>query len=187
MRKLKLQMHLTLDNFSNMEQGGSNFKWDNEVITFCVNNLESVDTLLLGRNTAEVLIPFWDEVAEKTDHPDLALGKRISELPKIFFSNTVTNHSLKNTSIISGNFQDEISKLKNTKGKDILVYGGVSFASSLIQGKLVDEFYFLIDPFCLGSGLSIFKKNKDILTFNLLKSLSFPCGSVMLCYKPNLS
>lgn len=186
MRSLKLQMHLTLDNFSNMEDGGPNFKWDNEVITFCVNNLKSVDTILLGRKTAEILIPFWDDVAKKTEHPDLALGKRIAELPKVVFSNTITNHSLRNTAIISGNFDDEISKLKNSKGKDILVYGGVSFASALIQNKLVDEFYFVLNPFCQGTGLSIFKENKDMLAFNLVKTLPFPCGSVMLNYKPNL-
>jgi hypothetical protein len=85
MRKLKLQMHITLDGFSNMEDGGRNFKWDSKVIKFCVDNLKDVDVLLLGRKTADELIPFWDKVALNKKHPDYALGKRISEIPKIVF------------------------------------------------------------------------------------------------------
>jgi dihydrofolate reductase len=185
MRKLKLQMHLSLDNYVNMEQGGTNFKWDEEVIKFCVDNLENTDTILLGRNTAQDLIPFWDDVAANTSHPDFALGKRISEIPKTVFSNTITQHHWKNTTTINGNINDEIIKFKESKGKDILVYGGASFAASLIQNDLVDEFYFLLNPFCLGNGSTIFKPNKDIVTFTLVKSMPFPCGTVMLCYKPN--
>src|SRR6187551_3054188 len=101
MRKLKLQMHLSLDNYVNMEKGGKNFKWDNEVINFFVDNLESVYTLLLGRNTAQELIPFWDNVATNPSHSDFALGKRISELPKIILSDTMTGHPWKNTTVIS--------------------------------------------------------------------------------------
>src|SRR5688572_10628339 len=100
MRKLKLQMHLSLDNFANMETGGINFKWDDQVTKFCVNNLESVDTILLGRNAGAGLISFWDDVATKAGHPDFALGRRISELPKVVFSNTITSSVWKNTTII---------------------------------------------------------------------------------------
>lgn len=185
MRNLKLQMHLSLDNYVNMEGGGTHFKWDSEVITFCVTNLATVDTILLGQNTAQEFIPFWDEVATNESHPDFALGKRISELPKVVFSNTVTHHQWNNTTIIRGNINDEINKLKQSDGKDILVYGGASFAASLLQTNLINEFYFLLNPFCLGDGLRIFKPTQDIRTYTLVKSMPFPCGTVMLHYKPN--
>ena len=185
MRKLKLQMHLSLDNYVNMEKAGKNFKWDNEVINFCVDNLESVDTLLLGKNTAQELIPFWDNVATNPSHSDFALGKRISELPKIILSNTMTDHPWKNSTVVSGDMKNEVTKLKKLNGKDILVYGGASFATSLIENNLVDEFYFFLDPFRLGNGLTIFKPNNDVLTFTLIKSMHFPCGTVMVSYKPN--
>ncbi len=185
MRKLKLQMHLSLDNYVNMEAGGLNFKWDQEVIKFCVGNLESVDTILLGKNTAKDLIPFWDDVATNPGHPDFSLGKRISELPKAVLSNTLAPNNFKNTTIIKGEINQAVNKLKQSEGKDILVYGGASFASSLIQNNLVDEFYFLLNPFCLGKGMTIFKKNESILTFSFLKSMPFPCGTVMVSYKLN--
>lgn len=185
MRKLKLQMHLSLDNYVNMEEGGKAFKWDHEVIEFCTDNLEDVDTILLGRKTAEELIPFWDDVATNPGHKDFALGKRISEIPKLVFSNSVTHNQWKNTSILKGNFNDEIPKLKKLPGNNILVYGGASFASSLVQNNLVDEFYFLLNPFCLGKGATIFKKEEGVQPFTLLKSKPFPCGTVLLNYKPN--
>ena len=115
MRKLKLQMHLSLDNYVNMEDGGKDFKWDHKVIEFCVENLNDVDTILLGRKTAEDLIPFWDDVATNPGHKDFALGKRISETPKIVFSNSVTHNQWKNTDIIKGNFNDEILESQEIK------------------------------------------------------------------------
>jgi len=59
----------------------------------------------------------------------------------------------------------------------------VSFASTLIENNLVDAFYFLKDPFCLGKGLSVFEKNKNIPVFKLEQSKAFPCGTVLLSYK----
>lgn len=182
MRKLKLQMHMTLDGFSNMEAGGKNFKWDEEVIKFCVDNLADVDGLLLGRKTANDLIPFWDKVALNEKHKDYALGKRISELPKFVFSNSLKNPKWQNATLISGDLKKEVEKLKKSKGKNLLVYGGISFASSLIENNLADVFYFLQDPFSLGKGKSIFR-GKDIMSFNLEESKSFPCGTIMLSYK----
>lgn len=185
MRTIKLQMHLSLDNYVNMEQGGTNFKWDHEVIEFCVDNLESVDTILLGRKTAQDLIPFWDKVATDSSHPDFALGQRISALPKVVFSNTLTEHPWKNTTLLSGDMHTELSKFKESAGNDILVYGGASFAASLIQNELVDEFYFLLNPFRLGNGLTLFQPTNDVQVFTLIQSMPFPCGTVLLQYNPN--
>ena len=142
--------------------------------------LENVDIILLGRKTAEELIPFWDEVATDPSHKDFALGERISEIPKLVFSNSATHGQWENTDVLTGNLNDEIPKLKRSKGKNILVYGGASFASSLIQNNLVDEFYFLLDPFCLGKGVTIFKQKEGVETFTFLKSIPFPCGTIML-------
>ena len=185
MRKLKLQMHLSIDNYVNMEQGGTDFTWDHEVIEFCVDNLERADTILLGRKTAQDLIPFWDKVSTDSGHSDFALGQRISELPKVVLSNTLTENPWKNTTLISGDMHHEVSKLKKAAGRDILVYGGASFAASLIQNGLVDEFYFLLNPFRLGNGSTIFRPNDDVQLFTLIKSTPFPCGTVLLQYTPN--
>jgi dihydrofolate reductase len=185
MRKLKLQMHLSVDNYVNMESAGNDFKWDDEVIKFCVQNLEDVDTLLLGRKTAEELIPFWDNVASDPSHKDYALGKRISGLSKLVFSNSSMNHGLKNTNIISGNLLDKVVEQKRRAGKNMLVYGGASFVRSLVEANLIDEFFFLINPFCLGQGKTIFKNKAELQTLTFLQCRRFDCGTVMLGYKVN--
>ena len=81
----------------------------------------------------------------------------------------------------------EVSKLKKAAGRDILVYGGATFAASLIQNELVDEFYFLLNPFRLGNGSTLFQPNDDVQVFTLIQSMPFPCGTVLLQYTPNQS
>ncbi|PRD54745.1 dihydrofolate reductase family protein [Sphingobacterium gobiense] len=183
MRKLKLQMHISLDGYVTVEQGAVNFVWDGEVINFCVDNLNHVDMILLGQHTAHEFINFWDGVADTPDHPERELGKRISEIPKMVFSNTVTQHQWKNTTVVSGNVKEEVNKLKKSNGKDIMVYGGAMLASSLIKNRLIDEFHFLFSPICLGKGLTIFQSVQDTLALRLLKSKPFDCGTVLLSYK----
>jgi dihydrofolate reductase len=85
---------------------------------------------------------------------------------------------------MNGDIVKEINFLKKKKGKDILVYGGSSFVSSLIQRGLTDEFYFLLNPVAVGKGKAIFKSLKDNLNLTLNKNITFTCGTVLLCYKP---
>lgn len=75
MRKLKLQMVISLDGFLKDSKGGESFTWDNEVYNFCVDNLKNVDCILLGRNTAEDFIPHWAGVASNPTDSDYKIGK----------------------------------------------------------------------------------------------------------------
>lgn len=74
--------------------------------------------------------------------------------------------------------------MKKKKGKDIIVYGGYSFVSSLIQHELIDEYYLLLNPVAVGNGQPILNKLKDDLQLTLIKCEPFDCGTVLLCYKP---
>lgn len=80
---------------------------------------------------------------------------------------------------------NELSKLKKSAGNDILICGGASFAASLLQNGLVDAFYFLLNPFRLGNGLTLFQPNDDVQLFTLIKSMLFSGGTVLLHYNPN--
>jgi len=173
MRKLKVQM-----NFEGIN-------WDDDMVTFCIDNLENVDNILLGRITAEGFIPYWKEVAENPDPDDInsRLGKPISDIHKIIFSNTLKVNQWENATIISGDIADEIKNLKENKGKDIVVYGGNSFVSSLVEHKLVDEYYLLINPLAISSDEPILKFINSSLQLTLKECKPFPCGTVLLCYK----
>lgn len=184
MRKLKLQMQISLDGLVTMEYGGTNFNWDNEVRSFSIENLTNVDNILLGRNTAQDFIPHWAGVASNPNHNDHKFGKLLTDFPKVVFSKKLKTSKWDNTTIVNGDIVEEIKNLKKKTGKDIIVYGGSSFVSSLIQHGLVDEFYLLVNPTAVGNGLTIFKSLKDNLQLTLEKCETFTCGTVLLFYKP---
>ena len=75
MRKLKLQMTILLDD-----------KWDSGMTKFSIDNLKNVDSILLGRKTAEGFIPYWREVAKNPKDSLYKLGKPLNDIPKVVFS-----------------------------------------------------------------------------------------------------
>ena len=180
MRKIKLQMTASVDGFVKSKQGDS--VWDKGVTDFCIDNLKDVDDILLGRSTTEGFIPYWAEVAANPADEFNTLGKRLTEIPKIAFSNTIKSSKWENARVVGGNLKSEIMKIKSQPGKNIMVYGGVSFVSSLIEFDLVDEFYFLIYPFAAGNGEQIFGKLKENLFLTLKACQQFKCGIVLLRY-----
>ncbi|MBS0030892.1 dihydrofolate reductase family protein [Chitinophaga sp. 22321] len=171
MRKLKLQMNILLGN-----------KWDSGMSDFSIDNLKNVDCILHGRKTGEGFIPYWAEVASNPNDTEYQLGKLFKEIPNAVFSNTLQVSKWDNTTIISGDIKEEIKALKNKNGKDIIVYGGDSFASSLIQHDLVDEFYLFVNPANLGNGQQTFNPLKNDLELKLVNCKPFACGAVLLYY-----
>jgi dihydrofolate reductase len=135
MRKLKLQMNILLGD-----------KWDDEMTNFSIDNLKKVDNILLGRNTAEDFIPYWEKVAGNPKDDFYELGRPLHDIPKVVFSKKLKASKWDNATIVKGDITEEIKTLKKKKGNDIIVYGGDSFVASLIQHGLIDEFYLLVNP-----------------------------------------
>ena len=183
MRKLKLQMQLSGDGFvagPNGEMDWMNFNWDDKLKTYITELTDSTDTILLGRKLAEGFIPYWKDAASKKDDPQYNFAKKMHEYPKVVFSKTLTENNWENTTIEKD--KSAITKLKNKDGKDIIVYGGAGFVSSLINKDLIDELYLFINPTAIGEGLSIFKQRKKL---KLVESVAFDCGIVLLKYEPS--
>ncbi|WP_161662261.1 dihydrofolate reductase family protein [Pedobacter sp. V48] len=164
-------MNILLDN-----------KWDSGMSDFSIDNLNNVDCILHGRKTGEGFIPYWTEVANNSNDGEQKLGKCFSEIPNVIFSNTLIESKWKNTTIIGGDIAEAISALKNKVGKDIIVYGGDSFVSSLIQHDLIDEYYVLVNPAALGNGQQTFNPIKNDSALKLVTSKPFACGTVLLYY-----
>lgn len=158
--------------------------WDEDMINFCIDNLRNVDTILLGRITAEGFIPYWAEVANNPDPNDMnsRLGKPLTEIPRVVFSNTLQTNTWDNTTITKGNFAEEIKLLKEKEGKDIIVYGGNSFVSSLVKNELIDEFYLLANPLGISNDEPILKFINSDLKLTLKDCKPFPSGTVLLHY-----
>ena len=149
-----------------------------------VNELtESFDTILLGRKMTDAFISYWSDVINKPDYPWYALAKKMIEIPKVVFTKTLNKSKWINTDIATGDLTDEIIKLKSREGKDMVVYGGASFDSSLIKLGLIDEFLLFINPVAIGNGMTIFKDLNEIQKFNMVKSIAFDSGEVLLHYE----
>jgi len=172
MRKIKVQMNIALDN-----------KWDSGMSNFSLENLRDVDCILHGRKTAEGFIPYWADVADNMNDPEHRLGKRFSQIPNVVFSNSLTTSQWNNTTILNGDLEDSIKTLKAKNGKDIIVYGGDSFVSSLIQHDLVDEIFLLVNPAGLGNGQRTFNPLNGDVKLKLNDCKCFDCGVVLLHYK----
>jgi dihydrofolate reductase len=180
MRKIKLQFAHLPEGFAPTANSEPLNYCDEEFRNFSIANLEQVDCIILGRKTALDFIPYWAAVAENPNDPDFQLGKKLTDTPKVVFSTTLENSEWANTILAKGEIVDEINKLKNQAGHDIMVYGGDSFVSSLIKNDLIDEYYLAVNPVDIQSGLPILKELDSKQTITLVESKTFDCGMVVL-------
>ncbi|HAA31534.1 MAG TPA: deaminase [Cyanobacteria bacterium UBA8553] len=187
MRKLKLQVQMTVDGYIAGLNGEMDFivsNWDDELKQYVEDITEPVDCIILGRKLAEGFIPHWASVAANPDNPEFTDGKKFTDTHKVVFTKTLDKSEWDNTVLVKGNFVDEITKLKEQDGKDIIAYGGATFVSSLIKQRLIDEFHLFIQPTAIGNGMTIFKEFDSKQNMTLVKATSFDCGIVVLNYKP---
>jgi dihydrofolate reductase len=171
---------MTVDGYiagPNGEMDWMVFNWDNELKKYVTEISESFDCIILGRKLAQGFIPHW------ASNPEQEGADKFNSTKKIVFTKTIDKSEWDNTILAKGDLVDEITKLKNQDGKDIIVYGGSTFVSALIKKGLVDEFHLFINPTAIGSGLTIFNELDSRQNLTLIKSISFDCGIVVLNYK----
>lgn len=188
MRKLKLQMQISLDGFNstgaNDEQKWVTWAWD-EIKQDVHDLANSCDTELIGRKLAVDYIPFWKDALSQTESMMYETAKIKAGQKKIVFTKTLDKSVWENTELAKGNLGEELTKLKNQSGKDIIVYGGSSFVSNLVKENLIDEFYLFVNPVALGKGIAIFDQLAEWQQLKLVKSKPFPCGIILLHYERN--
>ena len=160
------------------------WNWDDKLEKYVFELTEPVDTVILGRKMTDGFVSYWSDVMTRPDDPFYEFAKKMIETPKVVFTKTLQKSQWANTDIATGDLTDEIIRLKSQKGKDIIVYGGASFDSSLIKAGLIEEFHLFINPAAIGNGMSIFKELNTLQKFTLVKSIAFDCGIVMLHYEP---
>jgi dihydrofolate reductase len=185
-RKLRLHVQMSIDGCiagPNNEMDWMGGLLDDEFIKYQYKLTEPVDTILLGRKMTDVFISYWSNVMNKPDDPWYAVAKKMIETPKVVFTKTLNKSKWINTDIATGDLIEEVSKIKSQNGRDIIVYGGASFDSSLIKEKLIDEFYLFVNPIVMGSGKTIFRDLKEIQKLKLIDSKVFDCGLVLLHYE----
>lgn len=185
MRKLKLQVQMTIDGFIAGPKGEMdwvNFNWTDDLKEYVIRLTEPVDTILLGKNLALGFIPHWTAGLNQSEPMEGA--KKMVETPKVVFSKTLTKSEWANTTIAGGDLVEEITRLKNQPGSDMIVYGGGQLVSSLIKEKLIDELHLFFNPAVIGKGMPIFQEVREKQNYRLISARPFDCGIVAVTYKP---
>jgi len=154
---------------------------DNDQLIF----LETVDTILLGRKTYELFVDFWP--AATTDQEVIA--DKLNRLPKIVFSNTLSAApwgKWEDAEIFSGDPIAAIKELKTKPGKDMVLWGSITLAQSLIKENLIDEYHIQLCPVLTGGGRSLFPQGMDFTKLNLIDIRKYDTGVCFLTYRPTV-
>lgn len=193
MKKLKLQMQLSVDGFvssANVKSSdwmvwdfGEYWAWDDDLREYHTSLTASIDCVLLSRKMAEEgFIDHWADMAVNTNNPQSAFARNITNARKVVVTQKLDRSIWKNTELAKDGLVTEVNKLKAQGGKDIIVYGGAGFVSALIKERLIDEYHLIINPVILGSGLPIFNMINSRQDLRLIEARSFSKGMVVLSY-----
>ncbi len=157
---------------------------DEEILEHFTLLLRDADLLVYGRKTYQLMVPYWPDIAKKHSETkaENEFADTFDSINKIVFSRSLDSAE-GNTRIVRTGLQDEILKLKQGRGKNILT-GGVSIPSQLIELGLIDEYHFVVQPIVAGEGrrLSEGLRLPERLQLKLAESKIFKSGSVALRY-----
>ena len=183
MRKIIVSNLITIDGyFEGLNQDLSWFVTDSDFFDFAVKQLDEVDTILFGRITYEQMAAYWPDA--KTDDAAMAAIKdKMNSLQKIVFSRTLKNAEWNNTKIITEHITDEIIKLKQQPGKDMVIFGSGTLVSELTHLKLIDEYRLIINPVILGNGNPLFKSINERVNLKLINMKILESGSFIIYYQ----
>jgi dihydrofolate reductase len=186
MRKLKLQVQMSLDGFVGGPNGELDWMWlgkrDEATFQKVIALADTCDTILLGRKMTPGFVEHWENILDnQTTSVENPLAQRMVNMRKIVFSRTQTNIKGRNLEVENGALAAAVNALKKQPGKDIMVYGGANFVSSLISQNLIDEYYIFRKPIAIGNGLSIFKEQKLL---DLESSITYKNGTMLHKYVP---
>ena len=138
-------------------------------------------TLLFGRKTYEMMKSFWPTEEAKKVMPEVASAMETME--KIVFSRTLKDPGWSNARIISENLTDEVRKLKQETGKNLLIMGSGSIVSQLTKERLIDRYTMVIWPIVLGAGRTMFEGVDDVISLQKVDQRTFANGNIVATYE----
>jgi len=181
-RKLIVSEWMTLDgvfDVSTMKEWFEPFD-STDRQNYIRENVMTSGAFLIGRVTYEMFASYWPN--QKND--EMGIADRLNNAPKYVVSSTLMNAEWNNSTIIGKNVVEEITKLKQQPGQDIMVFGSASLVRSLMKTDLIDEYRFLVHPIVMGSGKRFFKEEMVTTKLRLAKTKTLNLGVMVDCYQP---
>jgi dihydrofolate reductase len=152
--------------------------WNDEIASFKHAELFGADALLLGRITYDGFAQAWPSRMGTDDYAD-----HINTMKHHVVSTTLQNGAWENSNIISTNIADEITRIKQQQGKDIIVFGSGKLTHFLMENGLVDQFNIIQYPIVIGKGQTLFAGYGKEVKLKLVQTLPFSSGAVGLVYE----
>lgn len=181
MRKLWVKAWITQDGVFDADTMEN--WWHNtnspERMRYITDEYAQGDAYLLGRVTYEMLWPYWS-TQTTGDGP----GPVLNQMHKYVVSTTLDTAPWKESTLISGNVVEEIARLKQQPGKDIIIDGSATLVQSLMGTGLIDEYRFLVQPYIMGRGRRFFLEGTPPTKLRLVESQILSFGSLALVYQP---
>lgn len=141
--------------------------------------------ILLGRKTYELFVEFWPTATTKQE----AIADKLNSLPKIIFSNTLSKApwgKWPDAEVINGDAVKAIGNIKKEQGKNIVLWGSISLAQSLMKENLIDEYHLQLCPVLTGGGRTLFPEFRDHQKLQLTETRKYNTGTTFLNYQPKL-
>ena len=145
--------------------------------------MDTVDTLLLGRVTYEMFAGYWPNVTEGTG-TEKEFADKFNSLSKVIISKGLERApwgKWKEGRIVKRGPVEEVARLKQHPGKDILISGSILLAQALMEADAIDEYRLVLCPFVLGRGRSLFRQDPN-LQLKLVQATAMDRGAVSLVY-----
>jgi dihydrofolate reductase len=153
---------------------------DDEIGQAMQAGMEASDAMLLGRRTYEEFESYWpDKTAEDDPYADY-----INATQKYVVSTTLKSVGWRNSTLITGNAAEELTKLKRQPGMDIAIIGSPTLVRSLLREGLLDRLNLHVFPVVLGAGKRLFEESIGELPLELVDSRAYKTGVVSLAYTP---
>ena len=187
MRKLVVFMHTSLDSF--VAGPGGEMNWinvDDDMFEYAGRQTDASDTALYGRVTYQMMDAYWPTAGDPPDASkhDKQHSEWYNKVEKVILSTTLAdNNKPANIIVINDHQKEEINKLKNKPGKNIVVFGSPSVCHFLMSEDLIDEYWLFVNPILLGNGIPMFKNIKIPATLKLAETIVFKSGVVCLHYE----
>jgi dihydrofolate reductase len=176
MGQIIVTMFVSLDGVVEAPERWSLKYTNDDIAKLKLDELLGADALLLGRATYQVFADSWPKRSGE-------MAQRFNSLPKHVPTTTLKRLEWNNSHLLRSDLAEEVSKLKQTYARDILVYGGTTMVSTLADEDLVDEYRLLYYPVALGGGKRLFRDGTRT-TLRLTETRNFPPNVVYLRYQP---
>jgi dihydrofolate reductase len=180
MRKVTLGLATSLDNYIARKDGGADWlRWSQEVAEISAKFMKTVDALLIGRKTYEVML-----AAGQTSYPG-AKNYVFTRAKKNAASLTkrMSGSRKSNVEVVTTDAVKLVKKLKQEKGKGMALFGGGELAKSLFEADLIDEVVLNIQPIILGSGIPLFHEMRRQIDLNFLSAIPLKDGGLVVSYR----